>query len=422
MSYPKITKIRQRLDGTLVEDVAAKVKSEMEKAGFPSKVKPGERVAITAGSRGITDVVPITAAIVEEVKKVGGNPFIVPAMGSHGGADADGQLEVLRDYGITEESVGAPLVSSMEVAQIGQTQSGIPVFLDKKASEADHIIAVNRIKSHTEFHGRIESGLIKMLVIGLGKHKGAIAAHQYAVRYGYEQTLTEIGKCILEKAPISLGLGIIENGYGRTAQITAIDPEHFFEKVRELLELARAKTPKLPFDQMDILIVDEAGKNISGTGIDTKVVGRIMNIYEAELDHPKITRIILRDLSEKTHGNALGVGLADFVTKRVAEKMDHQATSVNSVTAVTPEKGRLPIVCENDREAVELAIATAGPLDPESLRIVWIRNTSCLDELIISEGLLSEAREKEGIEIVGDCGEIRFDGEGDWVMGCGISS
>ena len=408
MTYPKIIRIRQRLDDTRVEDVDLVIRNEMKKLQISSRIRNGSNVAITAGSRGITDIVEIIASIVREVKSGGGNPFIVPAMGSHGGATSDGQLEILREYGITEDSVGAPIVSSMEVIQIGETQSGIPVFIDRKAYEADHIIVVNRIKPHTEFHGQIESGLMKMMVIGMGKHKGTIIAHKFAVKYGYEQTISEIGKNILEKAPVVLGLGIVENGFRQTAQITAIDPKNFFEMEKKLLEVATTKMTKIPFDKIDILIVDEAGKDISGTGMDTKVVGRIMNIYEPELNQPQITRVILRDLSEKTRGNAIGVGLADFVTKRVTEKIDYRSTYLNCVTAVTPEKGRLPIVCENDKEALDFAIATAGPVDADSVRVVWIKNTSSLDDMFVSQRLLTEVQEKENLEIAGDTAEMGF--------------
>ncbi len=408
-------KIRQQLDGTCVADLNSLVKSEFCKSKLSSKMKPGTRVAITAGSRGITDILPILTLLVKEVKGRGGVPFIVPAMGSHGGATAEGQLQILAEFGITEKSVGAPIVSSMDVVNVGQTKSGLPVLLDRNACSADHIIVLNRIKPHTEFHGQIESGLMKMITIGLGKHEGTIIAHRFAVKFGYERTITEIGLCALEKAPIGLGVAVIENGYGQTAQITAVEPEHFLETEKELLEVARNKTPKLPFEKIDILIVDECGKEISGTGMDTKVLGRIMNIYEQELNHPKITRVVLRDLTEKTHGNAIGVGLADFVTRKVAEKLDSKPTYINSITAITPEKARLPIVCENDKEAVDFAMATSGPVDSESVKIVWIKNTSKLSEMWISQGLLNEAREKENLVILDKTQNLEFDEHGNLI-------
>jgi hypothetical protein len=412
MTYPKMVRIRQKLDAMRLSNVHAAIKAELERVKLSSRIKPRERVAITIGSRGISDIVAITDAIVKEVKKAQADPFIVPAMGSHGGATAEGQLGVLVEYGITEEAIGAPIISSMEVVHIGETEMGIPVLIDRKAAEADHIIVVNRIKAHTEFQGRIESGLMKMMVIGLGKHEGTIIAHRFAVRYGYERTIIETGQYILGHAPITLGVGIVENGFCQTAQITAIDPEDFLHAESKLLDVARAKTPKLPFNTIDVLIVDEAGKDISGTGMDTKVIGRIMNIYELEVDQPRITRIILRALSEKTRGNAIGVGLADFVNKRVSQQMDCRATYVNCVTAVTPEKGRLPIVCENDKEALEHALATAGPIDSAAVKMAWIKNTAKLDKFLISEGLMAEARNKDTLEIMGNPEALSFDEAG----------
>jgi hypothetical protein len=412
MSYPKMVKINQQLDEIKITDVDSHIIAELDKTHMAALLKPGSKVAISVGSRGITDIVTIITSVVNWIKPHGGNPFLVPAMGSHGGATAEGQTQILEDYGLLETKVGAPIVSSMEVNHLGETKSGIPVMLDRNACSADHIIVLNRVKPHTEFHGKIESGLMKMIVIGLGKHEGTITAHRYAVKYGYERTLTEIGLHALKNAPISLGLAIIENGYGQTAQITGVEPETFLEAEKKLLDVARIKTPKLPFDELDILIVDECGKEISGTGMDTKVLGRIMNIYEEELNNPKITRVILRDLSEKTHGNAIGVGLADFVTRKVADKIDYRSTYINSVTAITPEKARLPIVCQNDREAVDFASATAGPVDMDTVRIAWIKNTSKLGEMWISQGLINEAKKNKAVSVLGDEYPMQFDGAG----------
>jgi len=415
MSYPEMVKINQQLDEIKITDLDSHITAELDKTQMATMLKPGSKVAISVGSRGITDIVTIITAVVNWIKAHGGHPFLVPAMGSHGGATAEGQTQILEDYGLLETKVGAPIVSSMEVNHLGETRSGIPVMLDRNACNADHIIVLNRVKPHTEFHGKIESGLMKMIVIGLGKHEGTIMAHRYAVKYGYERTLTEIGLHVLKNAPISLGLAIIENGYGQTAQITVVEPETFLETEKKLLDIARNKTPKLPFDELDILIVDECGKEISGTGMDTKVLGRIMNIYEEELNNPKITRVILRDLTEKTHGNAIGVGLADFVTRKVADKIDYRSTYINSVTAVTPEKGKLPIVCENDREALDFALATAGPVDVGNLRLAWIKNTSTLWEMFVSEALQAAAEEKKGLSLEGEAFELTFDAEGNLI-------
>jgi len=407
-----MVKIRQRVDAREIKNIEAEVRSELKKINFGQKIQPGDTVAITAGSRGISNIAEIIKTLVKEIKIVGADPFIFPAMGSHGGATAAGQREIIEDYGITEADMEAPIVSSMETVNIGKTQSGIPVYIDKHAYEADHVVVVNRIKKHTEFHGCIESGLMKMMVIGMGKHKGAIIAHKYAVKYGYEKVLTDIGNCIIENAPICTGIGIVENGYGKTAQITAIDAENIYETEKKLLEFSRDITPKLPFDDIDILIVDECGKHISGTGMDTKVVGRLMNIYETPLTSPKITRIILRDLSAGSHGNAIGMGLADFITRKVFDKIDYRPTYVNSITAITPEKARIPVICENDREAVDFALATAGPIEIDTVKVVWIRNTSELFEVFVSHGFMDAVNNRSDLDVIGSCSEMVFDEDG----------
>jgi len=408
MDFPKMIKIRQKVNNEYIKDIKKYLKKKFYHSGLISKIKNGDSVAITAGSRGITDIVPIITTLVEELKKLNAKPFIIPAMGSHGGATAEGQSLVLSEYGITQKKIGAPVYSSMEVVKLGETKSGIPVYIDKIAANTNHIIVINRIKSHTEFFGKIESGLTKMLVIGLGKHKGALTAHSYAVKFGYEKTLTDMGKVILENAPISLGIGIIENGYRKTYSIECVEPNDFIDKEKPLLNIAKKITPKLPFEIIDVLIVDEAGKDISGTGMDTKIIGRIRNIYEKELTKPKITRIVLRSLTKKTNGNAIGVGLADFITKSLADEIDMKATFVNTVTAVTPEKGRLPLICDSDKEAIKNAFATAGPINSKKIRMVRIKNTSELSEMYISEGLLDEVNNQPNIEIIGKGAKLEF--------------
>lgn len=413
MNYPKLAQITQRLNDTRVADVDATLAAEMRRVGLAGRIKAGARVAITAGSRGITDMIAVLRATANEVKKVGATPVIVPSMGSHGGATAEGQTGMLEGLGVTEQSIGAPIVSSMDVVDLGATAEGIPVAISRDAMACDNIIVVNRIKPHTEFNGRIESGLTKMMVIGLGKHQGAINAHSWAVRFGYERTLIASGQHILARAPITLGVGIVENGFNQAAVIEAVTPENFLDEEARLLERAKENCPHLPFDRLDILIVDHSGKEISGTGMDTKVIGRIMNIYEPPLDHPHITRIVLRDLTEKSHGNGLGVGLADFVTQRVADKLDRGYTDVNCVTAVTPEKGRLPIIGKTDRMAVDYAFASAGPVTPDDVRLCWIRNTATLDRMFVSKALLDEVRAHPALDVASDLFDMEFAANGD---------
>lgn len=412
MIFPKIAEISQRLNNDRVDDVGAAVASEMQRIDFAGRVSPGARVAITAGSRGITDMVAVLRSVASEIKKLGAFPVIIPSMGSHGGATAEGQKEMLEELGVDEESVGAPVLSSMDVTHLGETEEGIPVVLSKDAMECNDIIIVNRVKPHTEFSGRIESGLTKMMVIGLGKHQGALFAHSWAVRYGYEKTLISSGNHIIARAPITLGIGIVENGLGHTAQIKAVTPESFIEEEEKLLAYARTTCPHLPFDRLDVLVVDEAGKEISGTGMDTKVIGRIMNIYEPPLEHPYITRIVLRDLTKASHGNGLGIGLADFVTQRLVDKLNREYTDVNCVTAVTPEKGRLPIVGRTDLNAVEYAFSSAGPIDENSARFCWIKNTTRLERMYVSEALLEEVTAHPDLSVESELMPMRFTDDG----------
>jgi len=415
MNLPQIVRIRQTLDLSRLDEPGRAAAEQLSALLARTPLKPGARVALTAGSRGITDIAPTLAAAAAALRAVGASPCIIPAMGSHGGATAEGQVKVLATLGITEESMGAPILSSMDTVVLGHTPEGLPVHLDKLAMECDHILAVNRIKPHTEFSGRIESGLTKMLVIGLGKRHGAEESHRFAVRHGYEHTLISACRVILDQAPILGGLGILENGVGQTAQIALVEPGNWFDAEAALLERARAMCPKLCFDPLDVLVIDESGKRISGTGMDTKVIGRIMNIYEKELTKPRITRIVLRDLARPNDGNALGIGLVDFITRKVADQVNPAYTMVNCVTAVTPEKGRMPLVCENDRQALDFALASAGPITPQALRLAWIRNTSTLEEMWVSTALAEEARQRTGIEILGPARDMAFDSAGDLV-------
>lgn len=412
-TYPEIAKISQQIDTTRITDIGQVIADEMQRLNLRDRVKPGARVALSAGSRGITDNVAVTKAVIHELKEIGAHPVIIPSMGSHGGATAEGQAEMLEGLGLSEKTLGVPVVSSMDVVELGKTEEGIPVVFSKDAMECDNVIVINRIKPHTEFSGKIESGLTKMLVIGMGKHEGAILAHNWAVRFGYERTLISSADLLIKKIPVAMGIGIVENGLGQAARIEAVSPENFVEEEVKLLDYARQTCPHLPFDRLDVLIVDEGGKEISGTCMDTKVIGRIMNIYEPPLTHPYITRIILRDITDTSHGNGLGVGLADFVTRRLANKLNRSITDLNCVTAVAPEKARLPIVAETDQSAVNQAIATAGPVTPEDIRLCWIRSTMKLDTMYVSKALLEEVTARDELEKISDLMPMNFSESGD---------
>ena len=413
--FSKIFKIRQKARAPKLKNVGRELTRKLEGFEPIRNIRQGERVGLTAGSRGIKDKPKVLKVLVDQLKAIGASPFLVPCMGSHGGATGEGQTEVLKSLGITEESIGAPIVSSMEVEEIGRTRLGFPVLVDKHLCQADRIIVVNRIKPHTDFKGDIESGLVKMMVIGMGKHRGALTAHQLTIKHGFPTVLSEISSVILEKLPITFGVGIVENQYDETAIVELLRPEELAEKEKALLKKTRRLMPGLPFDQMDVLIVDELGKNISGGGMDTNVIGRLSFIGSPKPKKPRITRIFVRDLSEATHGNASGIGMADFTTKRLVDKIDHPATQVNCITSMAPEDSRIPIAFETDREAISAAFETSGVLKAEDLRLVWIKNTLELEYLFGSQALLDEVRANPRLDVVGEPSDLAFDGTGNLV-------
>ncbi|MDI7260554.1 MAG: lactate racemase domain-containing protein [Thermodesulfobacteriota bacterium] len=412
MNYPRMYHVYQVFEAPKVVNIEEALNRELESVQIRSRIKEGSRIAITAGSRGIANIDQILKHLVHFLKENLAKPFLIPAMGSHGGGTAEGQLEILRSLNITEGAIGAPIISSMEVVEIGRSSFGFPVLVDKHAAEADGIIVVNRIKPHTEFEGPIESGLMKMMAIGMGKHKGCLEVHKQTVHYGYREVIPEIGRIILERLPILLGVGIVENIYDETAMVQAIPPSQFLVEEKRLLAEAKRLMARLPFDKMDVLIVDEMGKNISGTGMDTNVIGRIMFIGEKEPERPRITRIVVLNLTDESHGNAVGIGLADYTTQRLLEKMDPWATSINAITAMTPEKGRIPIVLKTDKEAMEAALNTIGAVDPEKARVVHIKNTLEIGELDISEAFMREVEGREDLKLVKELGPLSFDGQG----------
>ncbi len=412
MNFPKLIRAQQKLYAPTLSDMQAAVRSELGKLALTARVKAGQRVAIPAGSRGISNIVTLLDTVVQELKALGLAPFIFPAMGSHGGATAEGQREVLATYGITEERLGVPIRATMEVVELGHTPRGIPVYADKIAAEADWVVVINRIKPHTEFSGEIESGLMKMVAIGFGNHRGALTTHQYAVKYGYRVAIPEVGQTILRRLPILFGLGLVENAYDQTAKVVAIPPEDFLAEEKRLLQDARALMARLPVDFLHLLIVDEMGKDISGSGMDTNVIGRVMVIGEPEPETPKILRIYVRDLSEKTYGNAIGIGLADFCSTRLAAKVDPIPTQINCITAMTPEKARLPISLATDREAITTALTTVGPIEPWEARIIRIKNTLEMEELQISEAVRDELKGREDVTLIGGPEEMTFDAHG----------
>ena len=415
MNYPKMYRIGQVFDVPRVDNIEETLSQELESIQISSLIKEGARIAITAGSRGIANIDRVLRHLVHVLKENSAKPFLIPAMGSHGGGTPEGQLEILESLKVTEESIGAPVLSSMEVVEIGKSRFGFPVLVDKNAAEADGVIVVNRVKPHTEFEGPIESGLMKMMAIGMGKHKGCIQVHKQTINYRYVEVIPEIGTVILEKLRVLFGVALVENVYDETALIKAILPSQFRIEEERLLTEAKRLMARLPFDKIDVLIVDEMGKNISGTGMDTNVIGRIMFIGEREPEKPKITRIVVLGLTEESHGNAIGIGLADYTTQRLVNDMDAGATSINAMAGMSPEKGRIPISLITDKEAVEAALDTIRPVDAEEARVVHIKNTLEIAELDISEALLEEVEGREDLKLAEELGPLFFDGEGNLV-------
>ncbi|MFM1651562.1 lactate racemase domain-containing protein [Brevibacillus sp. B_LB10_24] len=413
MKFPKMVKIRQRFTGPAVADIDATVRSQLENVQLPERIKPGMTVAITAGSRGIANIHIIIRAVVRELKRMGAQPYIVPTMGSHGGATAEGQVEVLESLGVTEDFCGAPIKSSMEVEQVGTTEEGMPVYVDKNALAADGIILMGRIKVHTDFKSPIgiESGLMKMAAIGLGKHKQALLIHSYGVA-GIRDIMPKVARVMLANTKILCGVGIVENAFEQTAIIEAIHTSRIEERERELLRESAALMPKLPAEDIDILLVDEVGKNYSGTGMDTNIIGRLRIQGTPEPDSPRIKYIIASDLSEASHGNALGIGLADLTTQRFFDKIDFKAMNENVITSTFLARASVPIVMPSDRDALAAALRANWGVEPAKARIMRIPNTLHLEYVYVSEALLPEVAVLPGVEVAGELGDFEFDDHG----------
>ncbi len=414
MSFPNMMRIRQHFDAPTVEDIPAAVREEVARLNLGARVELGQSVAVSVGSRGINNIALITKSLVEELKNLGLEPFLVPAMGSHGGGIAEAQREIIEAYGVTEEYVGAPIKASMETVQVGQTEDGVPVFFDKYAFEADHVAVVGRIKPHTDFVGEIESGLHKMMLIGLGKHKGAALYHQAIVHYSFDRIIRSVGQQVIDKCGVLLGLGIVENQYDQTALLKGVAPEEFVEREKELLVLAKKWMPRLPFDHVDLLIIDEIGKNISGAGMDTNVVGRkFHDNHAAEKEYPKITRILVRGLTPETHGNASGIGTAEYAHRRAVDEMDREITYINCMTGNHPSGAHIPLYFNTDQICIEKALQTVGLRKPGEERILRIHNTLDLGELLVSESYRSEIEAREDLSIVNEAAPMPFDTSGD---------
>jgi hypothetical protein len=402
-------RVRQAFSRPRLEDIPAGVRSTLGSARLP--IKRGDTVAVGAGSRGIANIDVIIKAAVDWLKDLGARPFVFPAMGSHGGATPEGQRGVLAHYGITEAAMGCEIRASMDVVQVGEAL-GMPVWLDRTASEADWIGLVNRVKPHTDFKGSLESGLFKMMTIGLGKYTGATQYHRANVSRGYETVITAVGREMLAKARIGFGLGIVENGYDETARVEAFNAADLEAGERRLLKDAREWMARLPFSPVDVLVVEEIGKNVSGAGMDTNVIGRPSNPHEPFPADPKILWIVALDLTEESGGNATGIGNADFTTRRLADKVDWKVTAINCLTACAPNGAKLPLVFDSDREAVESALGCIGLTPPAEARVIRITNTLTLGEIECSEAFLPEIATRSDLAVVGEARPLGFDAAG----------
>jgi hypothetical protein len=411
--YPLIFRLRQTFDRPRVEDIAATVDEQLSRLRLGEKVRRGQSVAITAGSRGIANIKLVVKAIADHCRKLGAQPFIVPAMGSHGGGTAEGQKQILEGYGITESFCGCPIRASMETVVVCQAAEGFPVHFDKLASGADHVIVCGRVKPHTGFVGDIESGLMKMMLIGLGKHAGAKIYHRAIKDYSFGQIVRSVAREVLSRCHILAGVAIVENGYDETAKIEAIAPQDFEEREKALLVLAKQWMPKLPFPAADVLLIDEIGKNISGTGMDTNVVGRkFLDHAAAEHEYPKIRNIVLRGLTEETHGNATGLGLAEFCLTRLVEQMDVQVTRTNCLTGGHASGAMIPVHYRTDREVLDAVLPIIGLREPQDARLMWIHNTLDVAEVECSATYLAEARKRPDLEILSDPRPLPLDDRG----------
>jgi hypothetical protein len=396
-----------------VENIPHEVEQQLAALDLGRKIKPGQTVAITAGSRGIANIAIIIKAAATHFKRLGAVPFIVPAMGSHGGGTAEGQREIIEGYGITEEFVGAEIRASMETVVVDTTPQGIPVHFDKHAYGADHVLVCGRIKPHTGFVGEIESGLHKMMLIGLGKHNGAKIYHRAIQDYSWIEIVTAVAEKVLERCRVIAGLGIVENAYDETALIAAVAPQDFLRREKELLVLAKQWLPRLPFKKTDLLIIDEIGKNISGTGMDTNVIGRKYNDHRAtEKDNAIVKQIYVRGLTEQTHGNATGIGIAEFTNQRTIDGIDRRITAINCLTGGHAPAAAIPIAFESDREVLDNALPTIGLTEPENARVVQISDTLHLGEVLVSEAYLAEIADREDLEIVEPPRDMKFDRDG----------
>jgi hypothetical protein len=404
--------IRQNFEVPPPLDIEAAMDVEWDRLAPTLGISPATRIAVGVGSRGIDNLARVTRKVVDKLRQAGTKPFVIPAMGSHGGATAQGQIEVLAERGITEQSAGAPIEASMETISLGTGGENIPLFLDRLAYEADGIVLINRVKPHTNFIGATESGVMKMLAIGLGNQKGAEHYHRLSLLRPQYEIISTAARTLLDRSKFLFGVALLENQHHQTCSLKMAGKQHIEQVEAGLLEQARVLLPGLPVEQVDLLIIDEMGKDISGEGIDPNVVGRDCCSYGARRDNPCVTRILVRDLTEATRGSALGIGQADFTLKRLVDKIDFEVTAINCLTACCPEAGRVPLTYDNDRQALAAALTTIRPSQPDEVGIVYIKNTLDLRRMMVSQAYAEQLERDPGqvVEAVGKSFEFDLEG------------
>ncbi len=417
-ALPRLIRVRRNFPATAPVNLEVTLATELQK--LRPRIVPGASIAVGVGSRGITHLAEIVTLVIDYLRSAGAQPFVLPAMGSHGGATPAGQREVLASYGVTETSIRAPIHPGLEVQEVGTTPEGAPVYCSGAALSADGIVLVNRIKPHTDFAGRLGSGLLKMCVVGLGQQRGAAAMHACASEQGHERAIRTMANVLLRTAPILGGVAILENQRHETARIAVLRQEEMASGEEALLEEARALMPLLPFNEIDLLIVDRLGKNISGTGMDTNVINRSVNGYSSWLQRgdrplPFIRRIFVRDLTPESHGNAIGIGLADVTTTRLVRNTDARITGINALTALTPQTAKLPIHFDSDREAIERTLGSVTPPAPSAARVVRIADTLSLIDFDISEALWADVSVQSKLTALSAARELTFDSSGNIV-------
>lgn len=412
--FPRMRRCRQRLHSDPMPRATIRdaVNRQCRAAGLDRSIRPGMSVAIAAGSRGIDAYDLVVASLVMFLKTLGAHPFIFPAMGSHGGATDDGQAEMLATLGISEQTMGCPIRSSMDVVELGAIDTGLKVYLDKFAAAADAIIPVNRIKEHTNFHGTLESGLCKMLSIGAGKHAQAIAIHGHGV-VGLRDEMPKVAHMILERAPVVAGIALIEDAHHQLSRVEAIPAADIVHREAELLREVKSRAARLPVEDLDLLIVDRMGKNISGLGMDTNITGRCGLLDLPGFETPRIRCLVAMDLTPESHGNAIGVGLADLIPKRLADKIDIRATSINGITAIGPQQAAIPVTLPTDREVIRTALDYFCAHKPEGqATVIRIKDTLSLAEMQVSDSLAPMLTGLDRVTLDDSSREMAFDTDG----------